>query len=104
VDRVCTEQIAIEVHGCSRLRRLVGPAHQRVQLAHRMLLRLDREYRIFHREPNPLYPDGCIEYSLQRRWPCEAPRTSPATGIAKLHLQRKGSGHHAEGHTRTRFQ
>ena len=70
LDRVCTEQITIEVHGCSRMRYAVGPAHVRFPKAHALLLRLDREFRIFHREPNPRFPDGCLEYSLQRRKPC----------------------------------
>lgn len=71
LDRVCTEQIAIEVHGCSRVRHSVGPASSRLPKAHAMMMRLDKEFRIFHREPNPRFPDGCLEYSLQRRWPCD---------------------------------
>ena len=73
LDRVCTEQIAMEIHGCNRLRRAVGSAPMRLSLAHALLVRLHREYIFFHREPNPLYPDGCIEFSLRRRWPCETP-------------------------------
>lgn len=44
LDHVCTEQIAVEIHGCSRMRYAVGNAHQRQALVHALLLRLDRQY------------------------------------------------------------
>ena len=74
LDHVCTEQITLEVHGCPRMRYLLGPSHVRLSKAHALLLRLDREFKIFHREPNPRFPDGCLEYSLQRRRPCPVSR------------------------------
>ena len=50
----------------------------RTAITHALLTRLEREYTFFHREPNPRFPDGCLEFSLRRRWPC-AERPPAAT-------------------------
>ena len=75
LDRVCTEQVAVEVHGCSRMRYAVGKAHTRLSLVHALFVRLDREFELFHREGNPRFPDGCLEVSWRRRRPCEVTKT-----------------------------
>lgn len=79
LDHVCTEQIALEVHGCSRMRYAVGNAATRLSLVHALMLRLDREYILFHREGNPRFPDGCLELSWRRRQPCKRPEAALTT-------------------------
>lgn len=65
ITTVCTDQIVVEVH-----RTLRAKPHKRVSIIHRLMLELDKLYRIYYLETNPAWPWLGTEYSLVRRWPC----------------------------------
>ena len=73
VDHICTDQIVVEVHGCSLQR---APTHTQVRMVHKLMTHLDhRGFRVFASEPNIAASDGtCIEYSLLRFPPCPRPQ------------------------------
>ena len=65
VDSVCTEQIVVEIH-----RTLKHTPRKRVMAVHKLMMALDKLYRVFYFEPNPAFPWLNTEYSLVRREPC----------------------------------
>lgn len=70
LDNLCIDQILLEIHICRQGSGGLRMA-RRLQQAHRLMMRLDTQYRIFNVEPNIAYGDGlCIEYSFMRRKLC----------------------------------
>lgn len=67
IERVCTEQIVVEVH-----RTLRWSAHRRVMMIHELMVKLSALYQIYYLEPNPVYPWLNTEYSLKRREQCRS--------------------------------
>jgi hypothetical protein len=71
IRTACTDQIIVEVHRTLRSR-----AHRRVSLIHNLMVELNKLYRIYYLETNPVYPWLNTEYSLIRKWPCPVPEAA----------------------------